>query len=144
MNNAELTRRARQFMRDQGLANWGFVINPRMRRVLGRCKYASRIIEVSQIRAKDEDCWDTVIHEVAHALTEGNGHGHQWKAKCRELGLENPTRTNRSENARKAYRYIGRRNYACTACDVYIHDRRIIWTDTKTGQVLPNEELTLR
>lgn len=37
------------------------------------------------------DVEDVILHEIAHALTPGTGHGDEWKWKCVELGIE-PTR----------------------------------------------------
>jgi len=31
---------------------------------------------------------DTILHEIAHALTPGHGHDSVWKAKCREIGCK--------------------------------------------------------
>lgn len=34
-----------------------------------------------------EDLRETVLHEIAHALTMGDGHGSLWQAKAIELGI---------------------------------------------------------
>jgi hypothetical protein len=34
----------------------------------------------------DEAIKDTIIHEIAHALTKGHNHNNVWKRKCIELG----------------------------------------------------------
>jgi predicted SprT family Zn-dependent metalloprotease len=31
---------------------------------------------------------DTILHEIAHALTLGDGHGYAWKRKCIEIGAK--------------------------------------------------------
>lgn len=31
---------------------------------------------------------DTILHEIAHALTPGSGHGSAWKLKCIEIGAD--------------------------------------------------------
>jgi predicted SprT family Zn-dependent metalloprotease len=53
---------------------------------------------------------DTVLHEVAHALTRGDKHGARWKAKCLEIGA----RPDRNVEARVcpsiAYQY------ECSCC----------------------------
>lgn len=38
-----------------------------------------------------DDVREVILHEIAHALTPGTGHGNEWKWKCIELGIE-PTR----------------------------------------------------
>lgn len=35
-----------------------------------------------------EEIRDTMLHEIAHALTPGDGHGAKWKSKARELGIK--------------------------------------------------------
>ena len=34
----------------------------------------------------DKSIFDTIVHEIAHALTKGDGHGYFWRKKCIELG----------------------------------------------------------
>jgi predicted SprT family Zn-dependent metalloprotease len=35
---------------------------------------------------EEAEVTDTILHEIAHALTMGDGHGAKWKAKCVEIG----------------------------------------------------------
>ena len=51
-------------------------------------------------------CEDTILHELAHALTPGKGHGPIWKAKCRELGAK-PTARWGADGERKIQRWMG-------------------------------------
>lgn len=39
-------------------------------------------------RMEMEDITEVILHEIAHALTPGTGHGNEWKWKCVELGIE--------------------------------------------------------
>jgi len=42
-------------------------------------KHYALILSMDEIR-------ETMLHEIAHALTPGDGHGAKWKSKARELG----------------------------------------------------------
>lgn len=48
---------------------------------------SKRFVERMEMDAVTE----VILHEIAHALTPGTGHGNEWKWKCIELGIE-PTR----------------------------------------------------
>ena len=55
----------------------------------GKCKYGTRTLQFSSpiTREVDEDEFvDTVLHEIAHALTPGHRHDHVWAAKHKALG----------------------------------------------------------
>lgn len=57
--------------------------------VLGYCDYGTRTIALSKFHALKNPLSvtkDTVLHEVAHALTPGCGHGKAWKIVCKALG----------------------------------------------------------
>jgi len=80
-------------MAQHGLSGWSFGFNKNVRRT-GVCIYPTRTqpgrIELSIhliAMNSDEDIRDTILHEIAHALT-GAEHNHDevWKAKCREIG----------------------------------------------------------
>lgn len=78
---------------------WQFVINPRPKSRLGACKYDKKVIEISEhwIGLETiEKMKDTILHEIAHALTQGDHHGARWKAKCLEIGA-NPARTHETD-----------------------------------------------
>lgn len=56
----------------------------------GMCKYNHKRIEVSAVIAEyvsPESTWNTVLHEVAHALAGPYaGHGPTWQKICKDLG----------------------------------------------------------
>lgn len=67
---------------------WTFGFNQNKRR-LGVCRYAPKRIEVSTYHAEQsvlEEVEDTILHEIAHALTPGHHHDNVWKAACRSIG----------------------------------------------------------
>ncbi len=78
--------------------SWTFRFNPRTKRILGRCFYRKRMIELSTqyVELNEEaEVLDTIRHEVAHALAHKHdgehGHGSAWKKWCLRTGA-NPLR----------------------------------------------------
>lgn len=70
------------------LKGWTVTFNNR-KRAFGVCNYSKLQIELSSILVPvmtDEAILDTIIHEIAHALTRGHNHDRVWQAKCIELG----------------------------------------------------------
>src|SRR5215207_599997 len=59
------------------------------RRRFGSCRSREKVITLSRpltLLNGEEQVRDTILHEIAHALTPDDGHGPQWRAKCREVG----------------------------------------------------------
>lgn len=70
------------------LKGWTATLNYR-KRAFGVCNYGKRQIELSAhlIPVMTENAIkDTIIHEIAHALTRGHKHDNVWRSKCIELG----------------------------------------------------------
>jgi hypothetical protein len=66
-----------------------FVINPI--KSLGNYNPSLRTITLDSNYVSESDMTllkDTILHEIAHSLTPGIGHGKEWKAKCKELGCK--------------------------------------------------------
>lgn len=77
---------------------WAFAWDNAKRR-LGCCHYRDRKITLSRhlIAANDEgQMRDTMLHEIAHVLAPGDGHGARWKAACVRVGAR-PNRYARAE-----------------------------------------------
>jgi hypothetical protein len=84
----------KRLMRKHGLTDWslgvkdGYVPLMRPGDILGGCFYKTKLIYVKvwpgQSRASVRE---TLLHEIAHALTPRNGHGLRWQRKARELGV---------------------------------------------------------
>lgn len=71
-----------------GLHDWTFAFD-RARRRLGCCDYARKRVTLSRhfVRLNPLPVVrDVVLHEIAHALTPGAGHGPRFKRKALELG----------------------------------------------------------
>lgn len=107
------------------LTDWKFVWNNRTsNNTFGICKYKTKEIHINKRFAlieKEEEVIDTIIHEVAHALTRGAGHGERWKAKCIELGCSDEQFKNLDkETLNKLARYKG----VCPTCGHEIYSSR--------------------
>jgi len=103
-------------MEDHGLIgkHWCFEFE-HCKRSLGRCHYDSKKITLSKWYVElneEEDVEDTILHEIAHALTfltygrEGKGHGVLWKRMCRKIGAKpNTTHQGVIEYPKNHYKY---------------------------------------
>lgn len=88
MRRGEARELACGLMARHGLEGWHFGFD-RARRRLGACHYAGRRITLSGPLVELNDVAtvrDTVLHEIAHALAPGAGHGPAWRAACRRVG----------------------------------------------------------
>jgi hypothetical protein len=67
---------------------WRFAFDHARKRA-GCCKYGRKLITLSRhfVAMNDEaTVRETLLHEIAHALTPGAHHGPAWYAKAREIG----------------------------------------------------------
>jgi predicted SprT family Zn-dependent metalloprotease len=67
---------------------WRVTTNKR-KTAFGVCSYTKREIQLSAYlipECTEEGITDTILHEIAHALTPGHHHDNVWKRKCIELG----------------------------------------------------------
>jgi predicted SprT family Zn-dependent metalloprotease len=87
---------------------WSFRWNNR-KTAFGLCNYTRKTIELSNYMV---DCGEsvesmkrTVLHEIAHALTEGAGHGAEWKSKMRSFGLD-PKREREGNGVSISYKWF--------------------------------------
>ena len=75
-------------MRKHGLTEWRFSWN-RRKRAAGVCKSSIRTIELSAPYVSlnnEDDVLETILHEIAHALTPGHNHDSVWRRKALEIG----------------------------------------------------------
>lgn len=72
-------------LKEQG---WKFELSNR-KTFVGTCFYGRKVIAYSKYYLTDTE-WDeirnTLLHEIAHALTPGHGHDDVWKCKAIEIG----------------------------------------------------------
>ena len=115
-------------------------MNNRLTNAFGRYKYNMlnpnyKVVELSTklVELNDEArVLQTILHEIAHALTEGHNHDEVWRLKCIEIGGDGKRcysyhDTNTIERKRKIYqafcpehgdrgRFYKRVNRACGSC----------------------------
>ena len=87
MDVNEAERIARALMDQHGLVDWTFAFDRACRR-FGACWYKRRRITLSRPLTElnaAEEVRDTLLHEIAHALSPG-GHTPAWKATCVRIG----------------------------------------------------------
>lgn len=85
-----IRREAKELLKKHGLTEWTFSFD-RAKTRAGVCHYRSKTIALSVYYVKSplttrEHITDTLLHELAHALTPGHTHDAIWKAKAIELG----------------------------------------------------------
>ncbi|HTW93745.1 MAG TPA: SprT-like domain-containing protein [Tepidisphaeraceae bacterium] len=69
-------------------AGWKFKWDRATRR-FGCCNHHRKTISLSLALTRlnpESQVRDTLLHEIAHALTPGHGHNRHWKKKCVEIG----------------------------------------------------------
>lgn len=113
---------------------WTFQFDNARRR-FGVCRYNRKLISLSRTLVElnsEDECRDTVLHEIAHALAgPGAGHGPEWKRMCRLVGARPQRCYAQGEVREPEPRYVARcpscrneigfqrrptRERACTSC----------------------------
>jgi predicted SprT family Zn-dependent metalloprotease len=110
-----------------GLIGWRFQFDHARRR-FGSCRPGSKLITLSKpltLLNSEQEVRDTLLHEIAHALTPGDGHGAKWKARCIEIGAVPRRCYSESEVAAPA-RPPARYSLGCPACNWWVPRRRRI------------------
>lgn len=93
MVSTDIPHVAKYLLEKHGLAEKGWTFQwDNAKRRAGRCTYATRTISLSRhyvelnIANGFDDIVDTILHEIAHALTPGHGHDKVWKMACQQVG----------------------------------------------------------
>ena len=120
------------------LRDWHFQFNKRLKSTLGRTFYTHKLIDVAEFLLDHDEIFDTVLHEIAHALAferfgntydthKNDGHGPNWIKMCELVGAK-PERycTNayaipKEKMAKMKYRTV------CKVCgDEHLHQKDIL------------------
>lgn len=116
---------AQEKMAHHGLthAGWTLCVDSAKSR-LGQCRYDKREIGISRdylIHGNVDMVRDTILHEIAHALTPGDNHGWRWQRKCLEIGA-NPRRTKDEGELGEALRKVRKKSakyvLGCASCSI--------------------------
>lgn len=93
MNKLQAHQLLREQLDKHELYHVEAVMNARLTRAFGRYRYSrlynNKSVELSipLVECNDEArVLKTILHEIAHALTEGHGHDRVWQAKLLEIG----------------------------------------------------------
>ncbi len=90
----EVSMLARDLMDKHELMSWGFQLDYARRRA-GYCYYAKQVISLSRHfieKADAKEILNTLLHEIAHALTPRAGHGCEWRRMALAIGCDGKTR----------------------------------------------------
>jgi predicted SprT family Zn-dependent metalloprotease len=112
-------------MTRHGLAGWSFSFDNARRR-FGRCDYTNRQISLSKALTflnPIEEVRDTLLHEIAHALTPGAKHGPKWRAACRQIGAR-PVRCYTDKQVVSPPRRPAAYRFGCPNCNWWVERRR--------------------
>jgi predicted SprT family Zn-dependent metalloprotease len=81
---------ANQLMNQHGISQKGWKFSfDNARRRFGCCSYRKKQISLSRpltLLNSESEVRNTILHEIAHALTKGHHHDRVWKAKAKEIG----------------------------------------------------------
>lgn len=140
---------ARELMQKHGLALWKFDFDRAARR-FGSCSAGRKTITLSwklTMLNGESQVRNTLLHEIAHALTPGDGHGPRWKRACIALGIK-PERCFTEKDVAIPARRASRYEIGCEHCAWWhprhrLSDRQMI-CKTCRGTILYRERMTGR
>lgn len=127
MNPLDARHLALAHMARHGLHDWRFEFDHARRR-FGCCKYRSKVISLSRpltLLNAEPQVLDTILHEIAHALTPGDGHGPRWRAACVKLGAR-PQRCYGETEVASPPRRPAAYRYGCGPCAWWVDRRRLV------------------
>lgn len=73
------------------LFDWRIELRKKMEGKLGACYYKGKIIAISKYYAENnsrQNVVNTILHEIAHALTPGHKHDSIWLETAQKLGVQ--------------------------------------------------------
>jgi len=140
-------------MAEHGISDtWTFAFDNATRR-MGLCNYRKHTISVSRHfaeHASEAQVRDTILHEIAHALTPGAKHGPGWKVVALRIGAtpkacgENPFMHSEGEVGKLLAKVDGKPFYRVASPRFANKRYRILSDNEKTYSLVDEEGGTLR
>jgi predicted SprT family Zn-dependent metalloprotease len=132
MNLLEAKKLAIDLMAKHGILDQGWRFQyDNARRRFGRCSYRTKTISLSKhlVSLNDlENVKNTILHEIAHALTPGHGHDRVWQRKAIEIGCNGERCYSSFDVQQPESRYIAE----CSGCG-HTHKRHKMTDRLKYG-----------
>jgi predicted SprT family Zn-dependent metalloprotease len=132
MNLLEAKNLAIDLMAKHGILDQGWRFQyDNARRRFGSCSYRTKTISLSKhlVSLNDlENVKDTILHEIAHALTPGHGHDRVWQRKAIEIGCNGKRCYSSFDVQQPESRYIAE----CSGCG-HTHRRHKMTDRLKYG-----------
>lgn len=122
MDSKKLREEAARLFEQHGLLHWKFDLRRQTGYRLGGCNYRKKTIVVNGFYAEhngDEMVIDTLLHEIAHALTPGHKHDAVWKAMAVRIGCRPDQHWKKN-----AVIQLGRYTATCPKCRAVFHKYR--------------------
>lgn len=140
MKLVDAEKMALELMKKYGLKGWKFKFF-KSRRIIGQCvftrSYKLNFYKIKKTTAvgecyiglssyfvlvnEEKEIRDTILHEIAHALTPGHGHGFYWKKACKIIGAI-PERLADENVKSPPTKYVA----VCNDCNITFKQNRII------------------
>ena len=117
---ADVQMLANNYMFEHGLMDQGWFFNfDRAKTRFGCCDYRNKVISMSKYLTPSRTFAqnrNTILHEIAHALTPGHHHDAVWEMKALEIGADgNRCGKMDADAERPAYRWV-----ATHECGLYV------------------------
>jgi predicted SprT family Zn-dependent metalloprotease len=110
---------------EHGLSDWKFRFDHARRR-FGSCQARLKLITLSRtltILNSQDQVRDTILHEIAHAMTPDDGHGAKWREACVRVGAT-PKRCYDDQTVLSPPRSAAQYRVGCKACQWWVDRRR--------------------
>lgn len=105
---------------------WTWKWNSRLKTTSGTTDYKTKCISLAPIyvsKASDTDVQNTILHEIAHALTPGHKHDAVWKSKAKSIGC-NGDRCHNVDVRTKPIKFLLRCPTGCTSVPSLTNKRK--------------------